>query len=106
MQSLPLYTVKERRPEHDETIVVFGTHNSLGADYIEIPFVTVEYQWVQLDESGDDTGTAYVYNGMDNKPEGNIRLILLDTNDGSEIFEDIVYAKMEDIDNLYQLMNK
>ena len=102
MINLKLYTVKERQPENGETILLFGTKESFQSCY-EIQFVTVEYYWTILDEQGRETGTQCVFEGFSNKPEGNVKLLLL--ADDNELKDEDVYATLADLEHAYELLN-
>lgn len=104
MFNLKLYTIKERRPSHDENILLFGTMDSFGSKYLDIPICKVEYQWVVLDENGNETGTNIVYDASV-IPEPNMKLLLL-TSDGYTLDDKDVYATIDDIDELYQQIDK
>ena len=103
MFTLNLYTVAERRPEHGENIILFGTNDSFGDSYMTLPFLKVEYQWVQLDENGKDTGTEIVYFPGDlQSPD--LRLMIL--ADRRELTPGDVYATIKDIEEIYDKIDE
>lgn len=103
MFNLKLYTVKERKPNHEENILLFGTQESFGFSYLELPICKVEYQWVILDEDENETGTSIVYDA-NVTPDPNMRLIIL--ANGYTLEDKDVYATIDDIDELYEKIDK
>ena len=67
---------------------------------MELPFERIEYQWQELDEKGNDTGSEIVYDEKIPTPE-NCRLMLLTTR-GDELTDNDVYATIDDIDKIYE----
>src|SRR3989304_6272109 len=85
MITLKFYTVEERKPNHGEDIVwLKKTTSFFGADRFQFNECNVEYQWLEIDEKGEETGCGRCYEEGDRPLEGYVLNILFDGWDADE----------------------
>lgn len=86
----------EKKPAHGENIIWLKVQSSFGSWGFEPREITVEYQWVEVDEDGD-TGSAVCYEPGDKMPDdGFYRLAIL--VDGWELQETDIWMNIDDYD--------
>lgn len=76
--TLTFYTMSEKTPEHGQAIIYLRKGYSFDMPYFEPQECEVEYQWLEVDEEGDQTGNAVIYTPGDEPLEGHTLTILFD----------------------------
>ena len=88
MINLTFYSFKEKTPKHDSDIVLLRIHSS--GEYTETVTGKILYDWVEVDENGDHTGTYICYEENEETPD-NCKTMISFQQDGwglSEYIED------------------
>lgn len=66
------------KPKHEQSIIWLKVDSSFGAYGFDPCEVTAEYQWVEVDEDGYETGISTLYENGDTTLEGNKLVVLAD----------------------------
>ena len=95
-RTLTFHTFVEKRPAHGQEIFYFETSSFYST--VDGCFATVEYTWVEYDETGP-TGLQLIYDPQDSEaPEGCRAEITLGRNHSYN--EEDLWCPATDVDNL------
>ena len=91
-KTLTFYTIAERTPKHDEIIVWLREVGDSFAEGYTLTDCEVEYQWTEVDEDGEDTGSGVVYNGEGSLKNHKLSILF----DGYEVEDDWLWMPAEE----------
>lgn len=99
MKQITFYTVAERKPKHNEEVLLVTTSGFYNSS--EFEYATIEYQWEQFDENeGYPTGTDFVFEeDQPQPPNTRLKIVACGNSVAHSLFEDQLWANAEDVDN-------
>lgn len=94
-----IYTVAQRKPRHNEDILMIGCRNYGFFDFIKTKLVTVERCW-NNDEDGEQLSYSNTQNHKKIISQG-MRLMFID-QDGIELKDTELYLLLSDVEDILQ----